>query len=257
MSHTPYAYYAFKILAIAEEAGKIIMPFYQDGMDVMHKDDNSPVTKADLAANHYIIEQLHKLTPDIPVISEENECDPNRNDYPLFWCVDPLDGTKSFIKRKGDFTVNIALIENGKPIGGAVVVPAMKISYYVGDDGQAYRKENHAQSHLIKTRGVPEDGVTVVASRSHADEKTMAYIESLPKVANQVSVASSIKFCMVAEGHADVYPRFGPTCIWDTAAGHAVLKAAGGEVINTQTNLPLTYSALVLLNPFFIAQGYK
>ncbi|MBL0317800.1 MAG: 3'(2'),5'-bisphosphate nucleotidase CysQ [Alphaproteobacteria bacterium] len=252
-----YSPYALKILSIAEDAGEIIMPYYQDVIDVMRKEDDSPVTAADIAANHYILEKLQALTPDIPVISEEKECDPLRIDYPLFWCVDPLDGTKSFILKKGDFTVNIALIENGTPIGGAVVVPAMKISYYVGEDGVAYRKEGSGSAHKIKTRDVPAEGVTVVASRSHADEQTMAYIETLPKVADKVSVASSVKFCMIAEGKADVYPRFGPTCIWDTAAGHAVLMAAGGQVFHAQTHYPLTYSGLQLLNPFFIAIGYK
>lgn len=252
-----YSVYALEVLTIAKEAGEVIMPFYAHPIDVTIKDDNSPVTGADIAANTLIINRLKIMSPDIPIVSEEVECDPNRHDYPLFWCVDPLDGTKSFIRKQGDFTVNIALVENGIPIGGAVIVPAQGISYYVGDDGYAYRQEGTQAATRMQTRAVPEEGVTVVASRSHADEDTMEFIASLPKVASKVSVASSLKFCLVAEGKADVYPRFGPTCIWDTAAGHAVLIAAGGEVVHGQTKEPLRYSVMQLLNPNFIAFGQK
>lgn len=252
-SYTPYTN---AIKDIATEAGALIMEYYQGKIAVEIKDDSSPVTIADKTANNFIVEKLKTLTPQIPIISEENPEAENikASKSTLFWLVDPLDGTKSYIKKTGDFTVNIALIENGSPVGGVVYVPAKNICYFTDEHGYAQKQENGGTSQRIVVRLVPAEGATIVASLSHRTEETDAYINSLPKVASLVSAASSIKFCLVAEGMADIYPRFGRTMEWDTAAGHAVLNAAGGMVTNIDGSAFL-YGKDGLDNPYFIAKA--
>ncbi len=253
-----YAPHADAIKQIAIEAGALILTFYRGELQIEMKDDASPVTIADKTANDYIVEKLAVLTPSIPVVSEENSEPENfvASKAERFWLVDPLDGTKSFIKKEDQFTVNIALIEAGVPVGGVVYVPAQSVCYFTGKDGKAYKQEDGKAAHIIAVRATPKVGATVVASKSHRTEETDLFIDRLPKVHEIVSSASSIKFCLVAEGVADVYPRFGRTMEWDTGAGHAVVLAAGGTVENSDET-PLTYGKDGLDNPFFIVWGAR
>ncbi|QJT78809.1 3'(2'),5'-bisphosphate nucleotidase CysQ [Kosakonia sp. MUSA4] len=220
------------ICQLAREAGDAIMQVY-DGhkpMEVTSKVDDSPVTAADIAAHGVIVRGLQALTPDIPVLSEE---DPPawdiRQTWGRYWLVDPLDGTKEFIKRNGEFTVNIALIEKGKPVLGVVYAPVLKVMYSAAE-GKAWKAEagHHQQIHVRDARPP-----LVVVSRSHADDELKEYLQQLGEH-QTTAIGSSLKFCLVAEGKAQLYPRFGPTNVWDTAAGHAVAVAAGAHVHDWQ-----------------------
>lgn len=249
--------YASNVLDIAANAGALIMEYYigEKDMNVQKKADNSPVTAADIEANQYIVEALNRLTPGITVIAEENEEQGTINSgsvRQMFWLVDPLDGTKSFINKSGDFTVNIGLIEFGKPVFGVIFVPAKQLCYFVGADGKAYRRDAKGETQL-SVRQASSEGVDVVASKSHHTPETDNYINTL-KVKSLISAASSLKFCLVAEGSADIYPRFGRTMEWDTAAGHAILLAAGGKV-ETLDGKNLTYGKSDFANDAFIARG--
>lgn len=252
----PYTNYASEVLYLAKTAAELIMEYYVRHIEVAHKEDKSPVTEADLAANKLIVEKLKELTPHIPVVSEENSEEDNRNAAKgdIFWMVDPLDGTKSYIKQTGEFTVNIALIKDCQPQGGVVYIPAKQIGYFTAEDGNSYRQEGNHLPDAIKVRNKPENEVVVVASKSHMNTKTEEFINKLGKNAKVISASSSLKFCMIAEGKADIYPRFGNTMEWDTAAGHAVLLAAGGHVVYPD-GMPLLYRKEGFLNPFFIAKG--
>ncbi|MGP3594023.1 3'(2'),5'-bisphosphate nucleotidase CysQ [Vagococcus sp. WN89Y] len=220
------------ICQLAREAGDAIMQVYKGNkpMDVASKLDDSPVTAADIAAHEVIVRGLQTLTPDIPVLSEE---DPPtwsvRQNWQRYWLVDPLDGTKEFIKGNGEFTVNIALIENGKPTLGVVYAPVLKVMYFAAE-GKAWKDEsgNCSQIHVSDARPP-----LVVVSRSHADDELKEYLSQLGEH-QTTAIGSSLKFCLVAEGQAQLYPRFGPTSIWDTAAGHAVAVAAGAYVRDWQ-----------------------
>ena len=252
---------------IAERAGKIILAYYAEGeeVEVRQKDDASPVTDADEAAETFILGALNTLTPDIPVVAEEAMA---AGEVPVidgsrFWLVDPLDGTKEFISRNGEFTVNIALIEDGEPLAGVVHAPAMAMTW-VGicgerEDGSRGRGRavfaNTDQPVMdIRVRSIPEEGAVVVASRRHGSGDELEAFLACYKVAEKVSAGSSLKFCLVASGRADLYPRFGRTMEWDTAAGHAVLLAAGGQVY-TLENEPLHYGKPDFENPYFYAVG--
>ncbi|WP_054686982.1 3'(2'),5'-bisphosphate nucleotidase CysQ [Pantoea sp. SGAir0180] len=222
-----------QISQLAREAGDAIMQVYNGSVpaDVSHKADDSPVTAADLAAHDVIVKGLKRLTPDIPVLSEE---DPPgwevRQHWQRYWLVDPLDGTKEFIKRNGEFTVNIALIEQGKPIMGVVYAPALGVMYSAAE-GKAWKEEGGEKQpiHVLDARPP-----LVVVSRSHNDDDEMKeYLKQLGEH-QTVATGSSLKFCLVAEGKAQLYPRFGPTNIWDTGAGHAVAVAAGAHVHDWQ-----------------------
>ncbi len=245
-----------RLTAIARQAGAIIMRYYEGGVDVMHKEDDSPVTEADIAANAYIVEQLSALTQEIPIVAEESD---NTAHDPAgmaqFWLVDPLDGTKSFIARRGQFTVNIGLVEEGVPVLGVIYVPVQDVLYYTGEDGQAYKQEADGAPERITCRMPGEDGLVVVASKSHRTQETNDFIAEL-SVAEVVSAASSLKFCLVAEGKADIYPRFGTTMEWDTAAGHAVLLAAGGQVTHPD-GAAFGYGKPEFRNTYFIAWGRR
>ena len=254
-----------KIKSIAVEAGQAIMHIYNtmpDDIGVQKKSDDSPLTKADLASNAVIVAGLEKSFPEIPIISEENKNKSydERKHWNTVWIVDPLDGTKEFIKRNGEFTVNIALVKDGKPILGVVYVPATETLYY-GSHGQgAWKEDNQGnRSQLTNSKGHYStlDQVTVVASRSHLSEAVEAFVEDLKASGKEVtflSAGSSLKFCLVAEGKADVYPRLAPTMEWDTAAAQAVCLEAGRRVIQHDTKEDLTYNREDMLNPWFIVE---
>ncbi len=245
------------LLAIAERAGRKILAVYDTDFDVTEKGDRSPLTQADLAAHREIVAGLQQLTPDLPILSEESVEIPwgERRHWERYWLVDPLDGTKEFIKRNGEFTVNIALIERGRPIVGIVHVPVADVTYMGAEGGGAFKRTqdgNISSIHVLAPHAVPP---RVVASRSHRGADVDAYLENLG-AHEIISMGSSLKLCLVAEGRADVYPRLGPTSEWDTAAAHAVVAAAGGAVVEAATGAPLAYNTKEsLLNPHFIVYG--
>jgi 3'(2'), 5'-bisphosphate nucleotidase len=244
-----------EIISIALGAGDIIKDIYGGPGEVKTKDDSSPVTQADEAAEKYILAALAELTPDIPVVAEEQAAAGTMPDISrgVFWLVDPLDGTKEFISRNGEFTVNIALVMNGNPVLGVVHAPAIGRTFYGAEDEGAFCFEGD-EARVITARPPPTDGVVVVTSRSHgAGEELDAFLGNL-NVASTSPAGSSLKFCLVAAGEADVYPRFGRTMEWDTAAGQAVLMAAGGRV-ETAAGDPLLYGKEGVENPHFIAYG--
>lgn len=250
-----------QVLAIAEAAGNEILRYYKQELAVEIKDDASPVTIADHAANAIIVEQLQALNSQIPVVSEENTEAQNQQaiKHDTFWLVDPLDGTKSFIKQTSEFTVNIALIKHNKPVCGVIVVPAQGVSYFTSDDGtRAYKKESLDADALPIQIANKEESMPqiVVASASHSTPETEAFIDTLPSVEKRVSVSSSMKLCWVAEGKADIYPRFGRTMEWDIAAGHAIVNAAGGYIVD-EHGKDMIYGKPPLDNPYFIAWGRK
>jgi 3'(2'), 5'-bisphosphate nucleotidase len=237
---------------IARDAGVAIMEIYNsDEFDVQLKGDDSPLTKADLAAHRVIVDGLRKLNVQYPIISEESaDIDWElRRHWHRYWLVDPLDGTKEFIKRNGEFTVNIALIEKGEPISGVVYAPVLDAMYVGERDKGTFL--NGEQIHV--EQDAPET-LRIVGSRSHASQETTDWLEALGKPYEMVPMGSSLKICLVAEGKADIYPRLGPTSEWDTAAAHAVLNAAGGS-ITTLDGEPLRYNQKEsFLNPYFIAK---
>lgn len=235
-----------KINDIARQAGKIIMGHYNPDLTHELKDDDSPVTKADIEANEFIVNQLAANFPEIPVISEEGA--KNASHTGTFFLVDPLDGTKEFIKKTGHFTVNIGLVKNYRAFAGVIYAPVSDIIYYT-DGIKAYK-----DGEEITCRKTPSDGLVAVASKSHSNPETNEYIETL-KVTKRISAGSSLKFCLVAEGIADIYPRFGRTMEWDTAAGHAILLAAGGNVTTMDGKEFLYAKNEIWENPYFIARG--
>jgi 3'(2'), 5'-bisphosphate nucleotidase len=247
---------------LASEAAREIMRIYAGDLGVRDKADKSPVTDADHAAEAIIVTGLRKLTPDTPVVAEEEMAagripaiDAIQAGAP-FWLVDPLDGTKEFIKRNGEFTVNIALIEGGRPTLGIVLAPASDTLWRGAAGLGADKSEKGGAFTPITTRPEPTDGLTCCASRSHAvySDLDIWFGREGLSVAERVQVGSSLKFCLIAEGKADIYPRFGPTNEWDTAAGQGVLEAAGGEVVTTDGK-PLLYGKPRFSNPHFIARS--
>jgi 3'(2'),5'-bisphosphate nucleotidase len=244
------------MVAAAIAAGRAELDIYQGDFEVLRKADQSPVTAADHAAEAIILERLAHAAPSVPVVAEEEVAAGRVPDVESeFFLVDPLDGTKEFIQRNGEFTVNIALIRQGVPVLGVVYTPVSS-TLYVGNVGakSAFRgKESGDARTPIRVRAVPERGITAVVSRSHSTPETEAYLAHYT-VADRVSVGSSLKFCLVAAGEADLYPRLGPTNEWDTAAGHAVLTAAGGNVW-APGGQPLRYGKPSFRNSYFIASG--
>ena len=247
-------------------AGKTIMEVYDTVFKVEYKDDKSPLTLADKNANDII--NSHLIPTNFPIISEENKQIEygDRKDWKSCWVVDPVDGTKEFVKRNGEFTVNIALVENQNPVFGVIYVPAVKTIYFA-DVAQGKAFKSVVETHDASLEEVTEKAqqlnpiskksnlVRVVGSRSHMSQETLDYVEEIKnsgKGVEIVSKGSSLKFCLVAEGKADVYPRFAPTMEWDTAAGQAICKAVGFEVISKETNRPLLYNKENLLNPWFL-----
>ncbi|MBT4426506.1 MAG: 3'(2'),5'-bisphosphate nucleotidase CysQ [Rhodospirillaceae bacterium] len=239
---------------LAVEAGDKIMQLYRRGIAVQQKSDSSPVTEADEMADAYIVAGLRQGAPGIPIVSEESVAQGDLPDISggRFWLVDPLDGTKEFISGTDEFTVNIALIENGVPVLGALHAPALD-DCYLADGSGAFLISRNGLKKQIHARAVPADGAVVVASRHHRDAETDAFIAK-HHTASVTSAGSALKFGLLARGAADLYPRYGRTMEWDTAAGHAVLAAAGGSVRRT-TGEALSYGKSGLDNPHFIARG--
>lgn len=243
-----------KLLEIADTAGEKVMAIYQTDFEVETKEDNSPITAADIASHHVIVDGLKALTPDIPILSEESANAPweERRNWGRFWLVDPIDGTKDFTNRTGEFTVNIALIENGEPVMGVVTAPALNEAYW-GIKGQgAWKREADGSTRKLQVVNPPE-AIRTVASKNHLNQETRDFIDQLGNH-ELVQAGSSLKFCRIAEGQADIYPRLGPTCEWDTGAAHAVLVAAGGKVTQLD-GTPLAYGKEDVLNPYFVASG--
>jgi 3'(2'), 5'-bisphosphate nucleotidase len=259
VSHLPsHAALRLACTDLAREAAREIMRIYAGDHGVRDKADSSPVTDADHAAEAVIVAGLRALTPDVPVVAEEEMAAgrvPEIGDGP-FWLVDPLDGTKEFIKRNGEFTVNIALIEHAKPSLGIVLAPATDTLWRGASGLGADKSDKGGPFQPIATRAVPGHGVTACASRSHAvySDLDIWFRDQGLTVAERIQTGSSLKFCLIAEGKADIYPRFGPTNEWDTAAAQGVLEAAGGEVV-TVDGRPLTYGKPRFSNPHFIARS--
>jgi 3'(2'), 5'-bisphosphate nucleotidase len=242
-----------QVVTIAREAGVAIMAIYADPANaVMTKTDNSPLTQADLASDRVISNGLRTLNLGWPLLSEEaaHIAYEDRKDWQRFWLIDPLDGTKEFIKRNGEFTVNIALIENGQPILGVVYAPVLDVCYYAAQGVGAFVQHGTkaAQPIQVKIQAAGET-IKVVASRSHSDERTAALLQKLGSH-ECISMGSSLKLCLVAVGVAHFYPRLGPTMEWDTAAAHAVVKVAGG-VVQDKAGIDLIYNKPDLHNPEF------
>jgi 3'(2'), 5'-bisphosphate nucleotidase len=252
------------LLTLAQAAGREIMRIYKEGCIVQTKLDNTPVTEADANAEAIILAGLKGIYPNIPVIAEESAAAGRIPEFENeFFLVDPLDGTKEFISRNGEFTVNIALVQKGRPVAGVVYAPAINAIYW-GEIGVGSAKATlspeqdmlSASWHALKVRELPSSGATVLASRSHRDPATDSYLSTI-KIHKLVGAGSSLKFCTIAEGEADLYPRFGRTMEWDTAAGHAVLAAAGGTVNQAEDGTPLRYGKRErgFDNPSFIASA--
>jgi len=248
-----------RLIELAQKAGVEILNIYHSSIDVIEKGDKSPLTQADLASNEILVQGLRKLTPEIPVMSEEMTETPyeERSSWTTFWCVDPLDGTKEFIKRTGEFTVNIGLIENSIPTFGVVYAPVTGEMYIGGthpDAGYAKRILSN-RSEDIRVRELNLERIDIVASRDHAGPMVKELAAKYPN-AGFKSMGSSLKFCLVASGQADIYLRDVPTMEWDTAAAHAILRAAGGELY-TLEGQPLSYNKVTLRNPEIMALGSK
>lgn len=266
--------YLLTAIDAALEAGAKILSIYNDpaaDFEVERKADNSPLTIADRSAHNMIAKAL--ATTPYPLLSEEGKHLPydERKEWEDLWIVDPLDGTKEFIKRNGEFTVNIALVRKGVPVMGVIYVPVKRTLYFADETLGAYRMneietrgewsldEMMAQADKLPLAQARKEFV-IVASRSHCSEETLAYVDEMRRIHGQVELASSgssLKICLVAEGSADVYPRFAPTMEWDTAAGHAIARAAGCEIYHTDKEEPLHYNKEDLLNPWFIVEPAK
>ncbi|MDR7022418.1 3'(2'),5'-bisphosphate nucleotidase CysQ [Aeromonas salmonicida] len=245
---------------IARAAGDTIMAIYSQPFTVEYKGDESPLTAADKGAHEVIVQALAGLTPDIPVLSEESgpEVMGLRHGWSRYWLVDPLDGTKEFVSRNGEFTVNIALIEDGKPLWGLVYAPVLNRLWYGGKGMGAWRVadgKREAIQTLPHQEGAPW---RVVGSRNHLSRETLDYLARFGDIERGeielVSMGSSLKFCIIAEGGAELYPRLAPTCEWDTAAAQAVLEGAGGSVTRLDGS-PLAYNKPDILNPWFVARA--
>ncbi|EDZ66733.1 3'(2'),5'-bisphosphate nucleotidase [Nitrosococcus oceani AFC27] len=241
------------ILKIAVEAGEKILAVYNTNFTVAHKEDRSPLTEADLLSHETIVQGLKRLTPEVPVLSEESREIPfsERRSWHRYWLVDPLDGTREFVKRNGEFTVNIALIEDHQSILGVVYAPVMNALYYASRGQGAYQRGTDGVVSRLKVRPWKGETALVAGSRSHAGKYLKSFLDKV-KDYELVSMGSSLKFCLVADGKADIYPRFGTTSEWDTAAAQCVVEEAGGILIDLN-KMPLRYNAKKsLLNPSFL-----
>lgn len=250
-----------KIKKIAIDAGKKIMAIYEKDFEVYEKKDESPLTEADLASHHHIVKELAALSNEYPILSEESADIgwQERQTWSTYWLIDPLDGTKEFIKKNGEFTVNIALIHENVPVLGVVYAPAIDTLYYATTEVGAWKQQD---GHLepIKVAESIEPPIRIVGSRSHQSKAMAGYLSQLEEY-EMLPIGSSLKLCLVAEGKADLYPRLGPTSEWDTAAAHAIVNAAGGRCVifdekTNSENEDLTYNTKEsLLNPYFIVKG--
>ncbi|WP_278800084.1 3'(2'),5'-bisphosphate nucleotidase CysQ [Marinobacter nauticus] len=242
------------VIKIADEASEKVLHIYQSDFKVNYKEDHSPITAADIASHDIIVKGLRQISRDIPILSEEGAEIPweERKKWRRFWLIDPIDGTRDFTQRTGEFTVNIAMIEDGEPVMGVVTAPALKEAFWGIKGEGAHMRDRTGRVHRIRV-AEPKDTLRVVASKNHLNDETRAFIDTLG-AHETLQAGSSLKFCRIAEGHADIYPRMGPTSEWDTAAAHAVLVAAGGKV-QTPEGQPLVYGKENILNPNFIAAG--
>jgi len=247
-----------EVIEIAKAAGDAIMTVYETDFDVYIKEDSSPVTMADKKANAIIEEGLNRIRPSIPVLSEEG-CDimyVDRKEWDVFWIVDPLDGTKDYIKKNGEFTVNIALIEKNTPIFGVVYAPAIDLLFWGGKQLGAWRKNTQNLEEQVFVISQISKGIKIAGSRSHPSGKMKNFLSQFEEYELQ-PMGSSLKICLVADGTVHFYPRLGPTMEWDTAAAHAILKSAGGEMVDIKNDSPLKYNKEELLNPEFICGKYS
>jgi len=249
------------ICNIAILAGDEILHFYNTDIEVTHKDDSSPLTKADLASNKFIIDSLHSLDSEIPILSEESFVDwRTRKNWTKYWIVDPLDGTKEFIKKNDEFTVNIALVENNNPILGVIFVPAKSTLYFAQKGFGSFTLDTKiALNSLDEAKKIAvsklSNQVRVIGSRSHSNNAFTNWVDEKFPNAEIIQAGSSLKFCLIAKGDADIYPRFGPTSEWDIAAGHIILNEAGGKIL-TLENKEINYNEKEsVLNPEFIASN--
>jgi len=245
-----------EITALAHRAGEAILGVYASAdFGTTYKEEGSPLTLADKAANDIIVAGLERLTPDVPVLSEESKAEPFevRKSWDRLWIVDPLDGTKEFIKRNGEFTVNIALVDHGSPVLGVVYAPALKATYYGAKGLGAFRLKDGIVNRIFVSDYSAGGPLRVVASRSHRGEELDGFLEQVGDY-EVLSMGSSLKFCLVAEGSAHIYPRLGPTMEWDTAAAQSVVEAAGGQVVSLDGE-PIRYNREDLLNPSFVVTG--
>jgi len=242
-----------QVIQAAEVAGHEALDVYGSSHAVQTKQDGSPVTEADRRSQAVICTRLAELDPGTPVVAEEDVELAEVAGHGQFWLVDPLDGTKEFISHSDEFTINIALIESGTPVLGVVLAPALG-RLYAADNAGAFLV-NDGERTPIGARSIPPEGATVVSSRSHGDPEALAEFEAGRQIKDSITIGSSLKFCLVATGEADLYPRFGRTMEWDTAAGDAVLRAAGGQVLDLAAGTPLRYGKPGWENPFFLALG--
>jgi len=241
---------------IAVKSGNAVLNIYNQDFDVEYKDDNSPVTKADLEANRIILEGLTKLYLDIPILSEETDLVDYeiRKHWEYYWCIDPLDGTKEFVKRNGEFTINIGLIHKGNPVLGVVFAPMLNELYYAKKGYGAF-KNGYELPFIIND--TPKEYISVASSRSHKSDKAQKFIDNLRNETEELIIfeqGSSLKFCLLAEGMIDIYPRFSPIQEWDTAASHCILLESGKNILNYETGKQITYNKKSMLQPWFIAK---
>jgi 3'(2'), 5'-bisphosphate nucleotidase len=243
-----------QLIMIVKDAGTEIMKVYATDFNIQIKDDKSPVTLADKNANSIIEKGLNDIDSSLPILSEEgkNFSYETRKDWEYYWLVDPLDGTKDFIKKNGEFTVNIALIKNATPIFGMVYAPLSECYFWGGEEYGAWRKDDEKENQRIHVNSLLEKKIKLASSRSHPSEKMEKFLLQFGDY-ELYPMGSSFKICLVSDGTVDLYPRLGPTMEWDTAASHAVIKGAGGDLLQVSNKLPLVYNKSNLLNPEFIA----
>jgi 3'(2'), 5'-bisphosphate nucleotidase len=242
------------IMAIAKDAGEVVMEIYQRDFDIEYKDDTSPLTEADLASNNVLIKALQKYN--LPILSEEGKsiAYSERKEWEYYWCIDPIDGTKEFIKKNDEFTVNIALIHINTPVLGVVYAPALGEMYTAKKGEGAFK---NGQKLPLKKNDFPQNSLVVVASKSHLSEETQVFIDEIAKTTDtitQQSRGSSLKLVMVAEGEADIYPRLAPTMEWDTAAADAIVRESGKMTYQYENDEPVVYNKENLLNPWFVVK---
>ena len=239
---------------IAKDAAQKIMEVYETDFEVRNKTDRTPLTRADMSSHEIICGRLAELTPDIPVLSEESAHIPysTRKTWDLYWLVDPLDGTREFIKRNGEFTVNIALIEGNYPVLGVIYAPVMDLCYYAAENEGAYKQGNGEADLRLRSKTSKADSLVVAGSRSHGNERQQAFLRKMGSRIETLAIGSSLKFCLVAEGVADIYARYGPTSEWDSAAGQCIVEEAGGRVTDTGFNRLRYNSKESLINPDFL-----
>ena len=249
-----------KIVNISIDAGKVILNYYNENIDVIYKDDESPLTKADLASHKIITDSIKKITPDIPILSEEEFIDWKiRKKWKKYWLIDPLDGTKEFIKKNDEFTVNIALIENNRPILGVIYTPALNELFYSIKNFGSYKILTKKKLNTLKEakrisiNKKKSNKVKIVGSRSHSNPILEKWVNKNFNEFDILQKGSSLKFCLIAEGSADIYPRFGPTSEWDIAAGHIILEEAGGKLKSIDNKEILYNEKENILNPEFFA----